>query len=127
MSPKKIPVRIGLKKKQASASAPAPTGSDSDLQILSESTMEVLEALEHADDDEDVDGNLYELPDLEDEMERDLDPDYVPEAVPSTSSAVVKGKQLLNRPNMPPKRSLNLVKEKQKISDQLFEQKVSKF
>ena len=122
MSPKKIPVRIGLKKKQAeasasTASAPAPTGSDSDLQILSESTMEVLEALEHADDDEDVDGNLYELPDLEDEMERDLDPDYVPEAVPSTSSAVVKGKQLLNRPNMPPKRSLNLVKENVADSD----------
>ena len=99
MSPKKSPVRIGLKKKQASAStasAPAPTGSDSDLQILSESTMEVLEALENADDDEDVDGNLYELPELEDEMERDLDPDYVPEAVPSTSSVVGKGKQLLN-------------------------------
>ena len=121
MSPKKIPVRIGLKKKEASAStasAPAPvTGSDSDLQILSESTMKVLEALENADDDEDVDGNLYELPDLEDEMERDLDPDYVPEAVPSTSSAVVKGKHLLNRPNMPPKRSLNLVKENVADSD----------
>ena len=110
MSSKKVPVRIGLTKKPADVDT-------SDL--LSSSTMEALQDIidtdivevvqESQDQDEfDPDEELVELPDLEDEIERDIDPDYVPEVLPSTSTGV-KGKRLLNRPQMQPKRSLNLI------------------
>ena len=109
MSSKKVPVRIGLKKKPASASANA----DSDISdLMSASTMEALEDIVVLDV-EDVESALSddeheELPELEDEIERDLDPDYVPDAGPS-SSRDPKGKRLINRPQQLPKRSLNLV------------------
>ena len=67
MSSKKVPVRIGLTKK---------TADQSDISdLMSASTMEALEEfVEEALSDED----LHELPELEDEIERDADPDYVP-------------------------------------------------
>ena len=95
--PKKVPVRIGLTKK---TTEPDPD-LDADISdLMSASTMEVLEQ---------EDGGLYELPpDLEDELERDADPDYVPEQ--STSAvAATKGKRIPNRPDLQPKRTLNLV------------------
>ena len=107
MSPKKIPVRIGLTKKPEAVDADTNLADTSDL--LSASTMEALEemvSVQLSDNDDDDDDNGYELPELVDEIERDADPDYVPEAVPSTSS---KGKRLLNKPQVQPKRSLKLV------------------
>ena len=104
--PKKTPVRIGLKKKSADA--------DSDISdLMSASTMEALEEIVVLDveevegnaSDSDPDEDLQELPDLEDEIERDIDPDYVPEPQAGTS----KGKSLINRPNVKSKRSLNLL------------------
>ena len=106
MSPKKVPVRIGLTKKPADAD-------ESDLGLLSASTLEALEDIVTLDDvdvvveDEDAISDLDELPDLEDEIDRDIDPDYV-QPVASTSTAR-KGKSLLNRPNVQAKRSLNLI------------------
>ena len=91
-----VPVRIGLTKK------PADKSDISDL--MSASTMEALEEfVEEALSDED----LQELPKLEDEIERDADPDYVPEAGPSEKG---KGKRLVNKPFVLPKRSLKLEK-----------------
>ena len=105
MSQKKVPVRIGLTKKPAD-------GETSEL--FSASTMEALEDIvtlevqlvEAAMSGEDED--VQELPDLEDEIERDIDPDYVPPAVPSTSTAR-KDKSLLNGPQVMPKSLFNLV------------------
>ena len=104
MSPKKIPVRIGLTKKPANA----------DNSDMSASTMEALEDIGvldveqvHVEDSasvSDPDDDLQELPEIEDEIEQDADPDYVPE--PSTST---KDKQLINRPHVQPKRSLKLL------------------
>ena len=94
--PKKVPVRIGLTKK---TTEPEPD-LDADISdLMSASTMEVLEQ---------EDGGLYELPpDLEDELERDADPDYVPEQSTSAAAATsTKGKRIPNRP----KRTLNLVR-----------------
>ena len=100
MSPKekKIPVRIGLTKKPANA----------DNSDMSASTMEALEdsclgcwtsscgSQCHCQCDPDND--------LQDEIDWDADPEYVSE--PSTST---KGKRLINRPHVQPKRSLNLL------------------
>ena len=100
MSPKKVPVRIGLTKK--------PTDDISDL--MPARTMEALEDIvdlvEQALSDED------ELPDLDisDKIDCDVDPDYVPDAVPSTSTTT-KGKRLVNKPFVLPKRSLHLVSQ----------------
>ena len=103
--PKKTPVRIGLKKKSADA--------DSDISdLMSASTMEALEEIVVLDVEEveanasvsDPDDDLQEFPDLEDEIEREIDPDYVPEVGTST-----KGKRLINRPNVQPKQPLNLL------------------
>ena len=61
----------------------------------------------HVEDSESVsdpDDDLQELPNLEDEIEREIDPDYVPEVGTST-----KGKRLINRPNVQPKKPLNLL------------------
>ena len=71
---------------------------------------DIVEVVQESQDqgEFDPDEELVELPDLEDEIERDIDPDYVPEVLPSTSTGV-KGKRLLNRPQMQPKRSLNLI------------------
>ena len=100
MSSKKVPVRIGLTKK---------TADQSDISdLMSASTMEALEEfVEEALSDED----LHELPELEDEIERDADPDYVPEAGPSE-----KGKRLVNKPFVLPKRSLKLTEESTPVS-----------
>ena len=98
---KKILVRTSLTKKADTSD------------ILSASTMEALEELVVLNVDQiearlsDEDDHLEDLPDLEDEVERDAHPDYVPaKAVPSTST---RGKRLLDRPQVQPKRSLNLV------------------
>ena len=63
--------------------------------------MEALEAIveKRLRDEDDEDGNLEELLELEDEIDCDVDSNYVPEAVPSTSSTI-KGKKLPNRPQV---------------------------
>ena len=103
MSSKK-PIRIGLTKK------PADQDEDDISALMSDSTVEALaEIVQDVHDleesESEVDGQFVELPDLEDELDRDTDPDFVPPARPSTS----KGKRLLNKPQVQPKRSLNLL------------------
>ena len=103
MSSKK-PIRIGLTKK------PADQDEDDISALMSDSTVEALaEIVQDVHDleesESEVDGQFVELPDLEDELDRDRDPDFVPPARPSTS----KGKRLLNKPQVQPKRSLNLL------------------
>ena len=117
MSSKKVPVpvRIGLTKKPANSASAVELENDiSDL--LSESTMDALDEIvqdvhEIQEDEDEDDGRFYELPELEDELDRDTDPDFVPPARPrpSTSTASKKGKSLLHKPQVLPKRSLNLL------------------
>ena len=78
MSSKKVPVpvRIGLTKKPANSASAVELENDiSDL--LSESTMdaldEIVQDVHEIQEDED-DGRFYELPELEDELDRDTDP-----------------------------------------------------
>ena len=113
MSRKMVPpVRIGLTKKPAT---PAPASADQDPDdpddisaLMSESTMEVLEDIVQVHQEE-IRGEDVELPDLDDELERDLDPDFVPPSPRPSTSSINKGKRLINKPQVQPKRSLNLL------------------